>query len=275
MEQKLASNPDNPEGWFLLARSYSEMERFADAARAYDQLTRLVPNDAQLWADYADVLAMVHDQSLQGEPAKLLNKALELDPNNGKALALSGSAAMERGDYAMAVKYWESLLKLIPADTEDAKLVEGGIQQARSFLQIKSGKAPMQAQRATTGEKQATADTGGKERITGTVTLSDAVKVHAQPDDTLFVLVRAAQGPKMPLAIVRKQVRDLPFKFALDDSMAMSPQMKMSNFDQVVVVARVSKSGNAMTQPGDLQGVSATLKPGSQGVKLSIDTLVQ
>jgi cytochrome c-type biogenesis protein CcmH len=275
MEQKLASNPDNPEGWFLLARSYSELERFSDAARAYDQLTRLVPNDAQLWADYADVLAMVHDQSLQGVPSKLLNKALELDPNNGKALALSGSAAMERGDYAMAVKYWESLLKLIPADTEDAKLVEGGIQQARSFLQIKSGKAPMQAQRATTEEKQPTAGAGGKERITGTVTLSDAVKVHAQPDDTLFVLVRAAQGPKMPLAIVRKQVRDLPLQFALDDSMAMSPQMKMSNFDQVVVIARVSKSGNAMPQPGDLQGMSATLKPGSQGVKLNIDTLVQ
>lgn len=274
LEQKLASNPDNPEGWFILARSYSELERFSDAARAYDKLTKLVPNDAQLWADYADVLAMVHDQSLQGVPTKLLNKALELDPNNGKALALSGSAAMERGDYGMAVQYWENLLKLIPADTEDAKLVEGGIQQARSFMQLKNGKAPMLAQPAPV-EKQQAAASGGKERITGTVTLSDAVKAHANPDDTLFVLVRAAQGPKMPLAIVRKQVRDLPFQFSLDDSMAMSPQMKMSNFDQVVVIARVSKSGNAMPQPGDLQGMSATLKPGKQGVKLSVDTLVQ
>jgi cytochrome c-type biogenesis protein CcmH len=274
LEKKLEEKPDSPEGWLLLARSYSEVERFADAARAYDKLTKLVPNDAQLWADYADVLAMVHDQSLVGGPTKLLDKALELDPNNGKALALSGSAAMERGDYAMAVRHWENLLKLIPADTEDAKMVESGIQQARSFMQIKNGKAPMLAQRAP-AEMQPTAPSGGKERIAGTVTLSDAIKSQASPDDTLFVLVRAAEGPKMPLAIIRKQVRDLPLKFALDDSMAMSPQMKMSNFEQMVVIARISKSGNAMPQPGDMQGMSATLKPGTQGVKLSIDTVVK
>lgn len=274
LEKKLADNPESPEGWLVLARSYSELERFADAARAYEKLTKLVPNDAQLWADYADVLAMVHDQSLAGAPTKLLDKALELDPNNGKALALSGSAAMERGDYATAVRHWENLLKLIPADTEDAKMVAGGIQQARSFLQMKNGKAPMLAQRAP-AEKQPAAATGGKERITGTVTLSDALKAQANPDDTVFVLARAAEGPRMPLAIIRKQVRDLPIKFILDDSMAMSPQMKMSNFDQLVVMARVSKSGNAMPQPGDMQGMSATLKPGSQGVKLSIDTLVK
>ena len=274
LEQKLAAKPENPEGWLVLARSYSELERFSDAAKAYDKLTKLVPNEAQLWADYADVLAMVHDQSLLGGPTKLLDKALELDPNNGKALALSGSAAMERGDYAAAVQHWENLLKLMPAGTEDAKMVESGIQQARTFIQLKNGKTPMLAQRGP-AENQPASAAGGKERITGTVTLGDAVKANASPDDTLFVLVRAAQGPKMPLSIVRKQVRDLPLKFVLDDSMAMSPQMKISNFDQVVVVARVTKSGNAMPQSGDLQGMSATLKPGSQGVKLSIDTMVQ
>lgn len=274
LEKKLEEKPDSAEGWLLLARSYGELERFSDAARAYDKLTQLVPNDAQLWADYADVLAMVHDQSLVGGPTKLLDKALELDPNNAKALALSGSAAMERGDYAMAVRHWENLLKKIPAGTEDAKMVESGVQQARTFLQIKNGKAPMLAQRAP-AEKQSAVSAGGTERITGTVTLSEAIKAQASPDDTLFVLVRAAEGPKMPLAIIRKQVRDLPLKFALDDSMAMSPQMKMSNFDQMVVLARISKSGNAMPQAGDMQGMSATLKPGTQGVKLSIDTVVK
>lgn len=274
LEKKLADNPDSPEGWYLLARSYSEQERYSDAAAAFDKLTRLVPNDAQLWADYADVLAMLHEQSLAGSPTKLLNKALELDPNNGKALALSGSAAMERGDYAAAVRHWEKLRKLIPDDTEDAQLVESGIQQARAFLQMKNGKAPMQAQQAP-AEKQAAAPSGGKERITGSVTLSNALKSQAGPDDTVFVLVRAAEGPKMPLAIIRKQVRDLPITFSLDDSMAMTPQMKMSNFDQLVVVARISKSGQAVSQPGDMQGTSAILKPGSQGVKLSIDTVVK
>lgn len=268
LEQKLAEQPDNPEGWLLLGRSYGELNRFADAARAYAQLIKLVPNDAQLWADFADMVAMANEQSLQGVPTQLLNKALALDPNNAKALALSGSAAMERGDYAMAVQHWENLLKLIPQDTEDARMVASGIQQARAFLQVKGGAKP----KLTQPEKKASA---GAERISGTVSLSNNLKANASPDDTVFILVRAAQGPKMPLAIVRKQVRDLPFQFALDDSMAMSPEMKMSNFDQLVVVARVSKSGNAMPQSGDLQGISTMLKPGSQGVKLNIDTVVQ
>lgn len=105
--------------------------------------------------------------------------------------------------------------------------------------------------------------------------LSDALKSQADPNDTLFVLARAAQGPKMPLAILRKQVKDLPLSFSLDDSMAMSPEMKMSNFDQVVVVVRVSKSGNAMPQPGDLQGMSKPLALGSTGIKVYIDQPVR
>jgi cytochrome c-type biogenesis protein CcmH len=121
----------------------------------------------------------------------------------------------------------------------------------------------------------AKAQVAGTERITGTVTLSASLKGQADPNDTLFVLARAAQGPKMPLAIIRKQVKDLPFSFTLDDSMAMQPQMKMSNFDQVIVVARVSKSGNAMPQPGDLMGMSKPLALGSKGIKIDIDQPVR
>lgn len=274
LEEKVAARPDDADSILLLARSYSELERFADAAQTYDKLTRLVPNEAQLWADYADVMAMASGRTLIGTPTKLLDKALALDPDNFKALALSGSAAMERGDYAATVRYWEKLLQMIPREDENAKIVESGLQQARVLMAQKSGaKSPLQTRRASGGE-QTQAVQAGKEGVAGTVVLSDALKAQASPNDTVFVLVRAAQGSKMPLAIVRKQVKDLPLKFTLDDSTAMSPEMKMSNFDQVVVIARVSKSGNAMTQPGDLQGMSATVKPGTTGLKINIDKIV-
>ena len=274
LEDKVESKPDDAESWLMLARSYSAMERFQDAAHAYDKLTQLVPNEAQLWVDYADVAAMAAGKTLKGKPTQLLDKALVLDPENFKALALSGSAAMERGEYAVTIKYWEKLLKMIPSDDENAKIIEAGIQQANILMAQKSGaKLPSLTQRGAS-EKQASAAHAGKEGITGIATLSDKLKAMANPDDTVFVLVRAAQGPKMPLAIVRKQVRDLPFKFTLDDSTSMSPQMKMSNFDQVFVIARISKSGNAMTQSGDLQGMSAIIKPGTKGLKLNIDEVV-
>jgi len=275
LEDKLAKKPDNPEGWLLLARSYVELERYGDAANAYDKLTKLVPNEAQLWADYADALAMTQGQSLRGEPTVLLSKALEVDANNPKTLALAGSAAMERGDYPAAIKYWENLLQQMPnKNSEDAKMVASGVQQARNFLaQIKGDKMQMMAQAPSAAQSKPLAL--GKERISGMVILSDAIKGKADPDDTLFVLARAADGPPMPLAVVRKQVKDLPFQFILDDSIAMSPQMKLSGFDKVVVIARVSKSGNTVPQPGDLQGMSAVLKPGVAGLKISIDSVVK
>lgn len=271
LEEKVTANPNDAESLFQLARTYAEMERFTDAVQAYDRLTQLVQNEAQLWADYADVLAMASGRTLAGTPTKLLNKALSLEPDNFKALALSGSAAMERGDYNAAVNYWEKLLKLIPSDDENVKLIENGIQQARVLMAQKTGgKVAVQA-RQSVAKEPAQLGQSSKEAVTGTVVLSNEIKAKASPEDTLFVLVRAAQGPKMPLAIMRKQVKDLPLQFTLDDSTAMTPEMKMSNFDQVVVIARISKSGNAMTQTGDLQGMSATIKPGTKGLKISID----
>ena len=273
LEQKSAQNPNDPEVLLMLARSYVELGRYADGARKYDSLVKLVPDEAMLWADYADALAMTHS-TLVGGPTKLLERALQIDPNYPKALALSGTAAMERGDFAAAIQYWEKLKKQLQPGSEDARMIEEGLNQAHQMLAQSKGGKPAPALEQI-NEPAGKAQAAGKERISGTVALSDTLKSKADPNDTLFVLARAAQGPKMPLAILRKQVKDLPLSFNLDDSMAMSPQMKMSNFDQVVVVARISKSGNAMPQPGDLQGTSNPLALGSTGIRIDIDQLVR
>lgn len=272
LEEKVAQNPNDPEALVVLARSYVDLERYADGSRIYESLVKIIPDEPILWADYADALAMTHG-SLRGGPTKLLERALELDPNHAKSLALSGSAAMERGDYQGAVRHWEKLLRLLPPeDVENTRMIKEAVVEARKMLsQSQGGKAASLDRINDTAQSQL----AGKERITGTVTLSAALQAQAAPNDTLFVLARAAEGPKMPLAIIRKQVKDLPFSFTLDDSMAMQPEMKMSNFERVVVIARVSKSGNAVPQPGDLMGMSKPLALGSKGIQVDINQPVR
>jgi cytochrome c-type biogenesis protein CcmH len=276
LEKRVAANDQDGEAMVMLARSYMEIDRFADSAKVYAKLVKLIPDEAWVWADYADAQAMAEGQTLRGKPTEFINKALKLDPNHMKGLALAGSAAMERGDFAAAIKHWDKLLKQLPPGSEDAMAIQGGINEARQLLShMKSGgkTAPMLEQIAPPQEMASAA--AGKERITGRVTLDAKLAGKYSPDDTLFVLARAAEGPKMPLAILRMRVADLPLEFELDDSMAMAPQMMLSAFDQVVIVGRISKSGTAMPQAGDAEGFSITVKPGTKSVKLKIDRVVQ
>ncbi|MGC2166932.1 MAG: c-type cytochrome biogenesis protein CcmI [Gallionella sp.] len=271
----LKDKHDNPNGWYNLARSYIEMKRYDEGAKAYEELVKLVPDDAQLWANYADVYAMAHGKTLQSpEVANMLQQALAYDPNNITALALSGSVGMERGDYVVALTHWQKLYSLLQPDSADAQQFKVSIQRARDLLAAQPGGKKKLAQLPAV-ESPAQADAGNPAAsISGKVSLSPALAAKASPEDTVFVLARATQGPKMPLAVFRKQVKDLPMNFTLDDSMAMRPEMKLSGFDQVVVVARVSKSGTPMSQPGDFEGLSADVKPGAKGLKLVIDKVV-
>ena len=274
MEQKLEHFPKSPNDWWTLARSYTELKRFPDAARAYEHLVSLVPGESQLWANYAEIYAMAHGQTLQNpEVSKFLEKSLELDPANPTALALNGSAAMERGDFVATIINWQKLLDQVKPGTEDAKMYSDGIKRARKLLSEQpGGKEKLVLLDLTRAHEKSAAKSSSA--ITGNVSLSPALLGKVAPTDTVFILARAAQGPKMPLAVLRKQVRDLPFKFTLDDSMAMQPQLKLSGFEQVVVVARVSKSGAPMAQSGDLQGLTGTVKPGSKGLNIVIDAVV-
>lgn len=273
LEKKLEKFPENPDGWLQLGRSYTELKRYSDAVRAYEHLVKLVPNEAQLWTDYADAYAMDHGQTLLGEPTKFLAKALALDEKNTTALALSGSAAMERGDYVAAITHWQKLVALLPADYQDIQMIKDGVKQAREFLTMQAGgKAKLaQLDKGVAAAKTVTS----AQAITGKVSLSKELLSKVSPDDIVFILARAAEGPKMPLAVLRKQVKDLPLEFSLDDSMAMQPQLKLSGFEQVVVVARVSKSGTPMAQAGDVEGLSEAIKPGTKGLNIVISHIVK
>ena len=255
---RLKEKPDDVEGWMMLGRSYAVLGRFPESAGAYAKAVALAPKDAQLLADYADSLAMAQGRSLSGEPEKLLKRALAVDPNNVKALVLAGTAAYDRDDKAGAVQLWERALAVLPAESDMARRVRASVAEVRGESQV--------AQAPKTPKPAAGA------RVSGTVRVDPKLAGKIGPDDTVFIFARAAEGPRMPLAIMRRQGRDLPVKFTLDDSMAMAPQMNLSAFPRVVIGARVSKSANAAAQPGDLQGSSGPITVGSDRVDVTIDT---
>ena len=272
MEQK----PDDLAGWTLLARTYAVLQRFTEASKAYARATALAPNDAQLLADHADVLAMLQDQKISGEPARLVTRALQIDPKNLKALALAGGAAYEAGQYPQAIEYWTLARQLSPPDTPFSENLDRSLVDARRALQggePGTSASPEAATAASGTPAQPSPSAPGPAHVAGVVSLSPALAAKAAPGDTVFIFARAAEGPRMPLAILRRTVADLPISFTLDDAMAMSPAMKLSNFPVVVVGARVSKSGNALPSPGDLSGQVAGVKLGTEGLQVVIDTV--
>ena len=281
LAERMAKQPpgqvSDTEGWVMLGRSYAAMQRYPEAQRAFARALQLMPNEAQILADQADVLAMIQGRSLEGEPLKLINQALQNDPSNLKALALAGTAAFERKDYTGALNFWGRARAVAPPDSEFAKGLEGGMAEARAAAAAAGGSsvaaaaAPRQAAPAETA--QALPGAPGMASISGRVSLSPALAARVAPGDTVFIFARAAEGPRMPLAILKRTAADLPASFTLDDSMAMTPQFKLSSFPSVVVGARVSKSGNATPQSGDLEGLSAPLNSAGAGLELVIDSV--
>ncbi len=293
LADRLKDRPEDAEGWTMLSRSYLVLGRLDEAAQASERVLKLKPNDAQALADHADVLAMRAGRVLDGEPMKLIERALKLDPDNLKALALAGAAAFDRGDGNEAARLWDRVALLGPPGSPVVQQAREGAAEARKMAAERAGPAggaaapapgPAQAPATATAPAITNATTQGPgapqkapvagPTVRGTVTLSAALKAQAKPEDTVFIFARNAEGGpggnRMPLAIVRKQVKDLPATFTLDDSLAMGPGMGLSSAKQVVVGARISRSGQAMPQPGDLEGLSAPVAVGSQGVVVEI-----
>jgi len=269
LAERLKNDPNDGEGWAMLARSYSVMERNDEALDAYAHAAALRKDDAAVLVDYADALGVKNKHSLAGEPMKLIQRALAIDPNNIKGLALAGTDAFVRKDFAQAVRYWSDVERVGPADNPLVQQVVASLPEARSRAGLPA--APVASGPSAPTQTNAPADTkGASASVSGTVTLAPALLSRTSPQDTVFIFARPGDGGRMPLAALRVQVKDLPYRFTLDDSKSMSASMPLSSSAQVIVGARISKSGDAIGQPGDLTGQVGPIALGSQGVALEI-----
>ena len=268
LKKKLEQNPNDGVGWALLARSYAEIGRHADAVPIYEKAMKLIPDDPQMLADYADALGMLQGRKLEGKPEQLIQQALKIDPNHVKALMLAGTIAFDRREFGKAAQYWERANANLPTETEAGARQEllAGIAEAKGLATGKPVTASAAGVPATPSKQE-----GQAVAISGTVTLASSLAAKGASTDTLFVFAREMNGPPMPVSIVRATKKDLPFTFQLDDSTSPMPSRKLSDVGTVVIVARLSKSGEAMPKSGDLQGISEPMKPGANKVAVVID----
>lgn len=242
LEQRLQQQPDDIEGWKMLGRSYTYLQQYQQAADVYAKLYRLRPDDTDVQLQYANNLAMARGGRMAGEPAQLIKQVLDKQPENGTALWLGGMAKAEEGDLKTARQYWQKLAALLPADSEP-------LQQVRQMLDA------VEAELAKNTNAIASVD------IQVAVDIDPALKSKLAGDSTVFVYAQAVTGPKMPLAIVKKRLADLPLTLVLNDSMAMQSSTHLGEYQQLRIVARVSQSGQAMSQPGDLIGSAEVSQP--------------
>lgn len=268
LRKKLEGNPTDGAGWALLARAYVEIGRHADAVTIYEKAMTLIPDDPQMLADYADALGMLHGRKLEGKPEQLIQQALKIDPNHVKALMLAGTLAFDRKNFGQAAQYWEQAGANLPADAESEVRQElrAGIAEAKELADGNRPRLKSAAEPASTITPR-----GQALAISGTVSLAPSLAGKGAPTDTLFVFARDMKGPPMPVAIVRATKQDLPLAFRLDDSNSPMPARTLSDAGEVIIIARLSKSGEAVPKSGDLQGMSRPVKPGADKIAVVID----
>ena len=282
LRTKLDAQPDNPEGWAMLAQSYGALGRWDDAAQAFTRIGPTLARDPRLLAAFAEVLARQAGGSFEGKPRTLIGLALKLDPKHPYALMLAGSDAFQERRWTDAIQHWEPLLAQLEPDSEDAKSIGEGLAKAREMSGVKSPAKPV---KTPVGADNTPSNTPSKQSdvaasaVSGRVELAATLKTQTRPDDTVFIFARAVSedgspASRMPLAIQRARVADLPIDFVLDDSSAMTPQTKISGAKLVRIEARISRSGNAIAASGDIAGQSEVIKPGAKKLRIALDRLV-
>jgi cytochrome c-type biogenesis protein CcmH len=253
--RELQATPRDAAGWLMRADSLRAQRDFPGARAAYEQVISLKAMTAQSWADYADTVASVSGGALTGEAGQAIDNALALDPSNAKALWLKASQAHEQRKYAEALVWWGKLRAVMAPDSPDVRIIDGNIAEDKRL--------------ASTAAPAPAGVPAGAAELSGTVTIDSSVAARVQPDATLFIYAKAADAPGPPLAVYRTNAATWPVSFKLDDSMAMMPSRRLSQFDRVIVEARISRTGNAAPSSGDLYATSAVLSP-TAGKKVAL-----
>ncbi len=246
LAQRLKDNPDNAQDWIMLGRSFKYVKQYQLALNSFKKARALLGDQPDVLLHYADALAMMNNGSLAGEAEQLVFKALEKSPKDPTGLWLAGMAKAEKQEFTQAVSYWRQLLRVLPSGSDSLKQVEGLI----ASVQARMENPGFVEQPGTTVQNQQNTAVS----IEVQVNIEQSIKDRLTASDTVFIYAKALSGPPMPLAIVRKQVSDLPVTVLLNDAMAMMASQKLSNYKAVKVMARISKSGTAMPQAGDWVG---------------------
>ena len=244
LAQKLEKSPGDAEGWALLGRSLASLGQYGRSARAFARAMQVAPESQELLVEFV------------------------------KSLALAGRAEFEARNFGAAIEYWERILPFAPEDSEFGRSVKEGIAEARQQGGIAAPPQQQARVEPKAGKKSAPASVPAAAAISGSVRLDPALAEKAAPGDTVFILARPANGQRMPLAVQRITVAQLPYQFNLDDSMAMAPGATISSQAQVVIVARVSKSGTPAPAKGDVEGMSAPVAPGARGVNVVLSRII-
>ncbi len=257
VKDHLRENPEDSRGWFMLGRSLMTVQQFPEAVAALQRSYDLNKEEPSVMLALADALAMTNGGTMQGEPEKLVLQALEISPNEMTGLWLAGLAAEQGGRLRESFDYFVRLLPMLegdPQSTSELKMMLESLKQRQPDLPelpfkkalptIDSASIPEPASQSSSAKSVAS--------ISVMITLDESVASQAKPNDLVYVYAKAASGPPMPLAAKKLTVSDLPVKITLSDKDAVMPQMKLSNFEQIKIGARVSKSGDPVAKPGDL-----------------------
>jgi cytochrome c-type biogenesis protein CcmH len=286
LSAQVQAQPDDEAAWERLGLSHAALGHRAEALEALRRAQGLRPDDATVLAELALAIVVADRKDMSDEPARLVARALALEPANPKALALAGTLALQRKDYATAIQHWEALARIEPPDSPVGRQLQASLTEARKRVDVvqRTASAPAGGTRtagvagarsaATAAQTEAAPGAGGPARVAGTVSLAAGLRARVEPDDTVFVYARATEPGRPPLAVLRKKVRDLPLAFTLDDSLAMASGTRLSGAERVVVGARISKSGQAMALPGDLEGHLEPVNVGRTDLQLEIDRIV-